>query len=148
MKAFLYAIRGLGWAVRHERNMRIHLCFAFYVILAGLVTGLSVPEWAAALLCIALVIALELVNTAVERCCDAVTKDYSVDIKLAKDCAAGAVFAAAVLSAITGCLLFFTNGRPAAAWAFAKTYPVWAGLIVLTLPVWLFVIFSKRRSDP
>ncbi len=70
MRCFFFALRGFAYAVRTQRNMRVHLCFAFYVILAGLVTGISQSEWLAVLLCIGFVTALECANTAVETMCD------------------------------------------------------------------------------
>lgn len=145
MKSFGCALRGIIAAARQERHMRIHLCFAFYVVLAGLVTGIGAQEWSVLLLCIALVISLELVNTALERLCDRVTGERDELIRQAKDCAAGAVLIAAVIAAIVGAAVFLTGGRPQAALNFAESNRFAAGAIVLTLPAWIYYIF-KRRS--
>ena len=145
MKCFVYAARGFAYAVRTQRNMRIHLGAAFYVVLAGFVTDLSVSEWAAVLLCIGLVLALELVNTAIEYTCDSITKEYAEPIKHAKDCAAGAVLCAAVAAAAVGCIIFFGNGRPYAAWEFFTEHPLCAAALVLSLPVWIRMIWGRRK---
>ena len=126
--------------------MRIHLCIAFYVVLAGFVTGIGASEWCAVLLCIALVISLELVNTALERLGDRVTGERDALIGLAKDCAAGAVLTASIVSAIVGALVFFGNDRPQAALSFAINNKLPAGAIVLTLPAWIYYIFKRRSS--
>ena len=146
MRSFAYALAGIASAVREERHMRIHLAAGFYVVEAGLVLHITVPEWAAVLICIALVLSLELVNTAVERLCDRVTVEGDALIGKAKDCCAGAVLFAAVISAAVGCAAFFSDGRPGAAFDFFAKNPMAAGITVLTLPAWIYFIFRKRRS--
>ena len=145
MKCFVYAARGFAYAVRTQRNMRFHLCAAFYVVLAGFVTDLSVSEWAAVLLCIGLVLALELVNTAIEKTCDSITSQYAEPIKHAKDCAAGAVLCAAAVAAAVGCIVFFGQGRPHAAWEFFTGHPLCAAALLLSLPVWIRMIWGRRK---
>lgn len=146
MKPFLAALRGVARTVKTERSMRIHLCFAFYVILAGFVTKLPQNEWKMVLLCCAIVISLECVNTAIERTCDAITREHSPEIRAAKDAAAGAVLISAVVAVIIGCFVFFSDGRPQAALDFAVKYTSAAVLIVLTLPVWMIFIFRRRNK--
>lgn len=53
-----------------------------------------------------LVMALELVNTAVESVVDLVTKERQPLAKIAKDTAAGAVLIAAIMAAIAGLIIF------------------------------------------
>lgn len=146
MRPFVCALRGITEALRRERHMRIHLCAAFYVVLAGIITRLDVLSWAAVLLCIAVVFSLELVNTAVESVCDRLCSEYDRHIGLAKDCAAGAVLFSAAVSAIIGCAVFFSGGRPLAVLSFARENKLAAGAIVLTLPIWIYYIFKTGRS--
>lgn len=143
---FYYAARGILTAIKKERNMRIHLCFSFYIVIAGFVTKLDRAGWTAVLLCIALVISLELVNTAIESVCDNITGDYKKYIETAKDCAAGAVLFSAAISAVTGCIVFFSDGHPANAIDFAQKHKAAAGIIVLTLPLWIYFIFHKNKE--
>ena len=144
MKPFACAAQGLGFAVRTQRNMRIHLCFTFYVLWAGYVTKLSPAEWAAVLLCCGLVIGLECLNTALEQFCDRVCPERDEKIRAAKDAAAGAVLAAAILSAVVGCVLFFTGGRPAAALQWFLARPAAVLIFAATLAAWLILIFYRR----
>ena len=146
MKAFKYAFEGIFASVKSERNMRIHLAFAFYVVLAGMVTRISLAEWVIVIICVAAVMSLEILNTAIEALCDEVSVEYSPKIKLAKDAAAGAVLVSAIASAIIGCLIFFSGGRPMMALEFAQNNILAAGIIVLTLPAWIIFIFKTRRS--
>lgn len=147
VKSFGYAIKGILRTFGGERNMRIHLCFAFYVVLAGFVTGLGVLEWAAVLLCIGLVMGMELANTAIEHICDRITTGQDKHIGAAKDAAAGAVLVCAVFSAAVGCVIFFSNGRPKVAWDFFCTNPFLAVLIALSLIPALIFVMKTRKSD-
>ena len=76
------------------------------VVGLGTVLGLATAEWIAILLCITVVIALELVNTAVEACVDLVTRETHPIARTAKDVAAGAVLVGVVGSVLIGAVIF------------------------------------------
>ena len=105
-RSFGYAFEGIIRCVREERNMKIHCFAAVLVVLAGAVLGLSVTEWCLCLILFGLVMALELVNTAVESVVDLVTEERKPLAKRAKDTAAGAVLIAAVMAAAVGLVIF------------------------------------------
>ncbi len=147
MKSFRYAFRGIFETVGNERNMRIHLCFAFYVIVGGLVTQLTKAEWAAVLICIGVVTALECLNTALEKLCDTLSPSFSEGIRKTKDASAGAVLCAAIACAAVGALVFFRAEKLSAALSFARTHTVLTLFIILTLiPLGLFVKGGKREK--
>ena len=106
MKPFLYAIAGVFAAVKGERNMRIHLVAAVVAVSLGAWLGLSACEWAAVVICCALVMSLECLNTAVEAAVDLASPEIHPLARKAKDCAAGAVLLAAIGSAAVGCIIF------------------------------------------
>jgi diacylglycerol kinase len=106
-------IRSLGHAwhgVQHcyntQLNFRIDLLVLSIVIIAGLIFKINTSEWLFIIVCSALVLALELVNTAIEYLCDIITKDINPAIKVIKDVSAAAVLVAAFLSAVTGIIIF------------------------------------------
>lgn len=105
-KSFGYAFEGIFTCIRKERNMKIHCVFAILVIIAGIIFGLSLTEWCICLTLFGLVMALELVNTAVEAVVDLVTEERKPLAKIAKDTAAGAVLIAAIMAAGAGCIIF------------------------------------------
>lgn len=147
MKSFKYAFDGIFDTIRTERNMRVHLSFAFYVILAGFVTNITATEWTTVLICIGIVTALECLNTAVESLCDTVCPEKSKGIKTTKDAAAGAVFSAAIASAVVGGIIFFNGQKVTAALEFFKTRTLLSILIILTLiPLIIFVRGRKREK--
>ena len=86
--------------------MKIHCIFSVLVVIAGLILRLSAAEWYICLTLFGLVMALELVNTAVEAVVDLVTDEQKPLAKIAKDTAAGAVLIAAIMAAIIGCIIF------------------------------------------
>lgn len=105
-KSFGYAFEGIVSCIRNERNMKIHCVMALLVTAAGFILKISVMEWCICLLLFGLVMALELVNTALEAVVDLVTPLA----KTAKDTAAGAVLLAAAAAAIIGCIIFVPKG--------------------------------------
>ena len=62
-RGFVYAYNGIRAAVQEERNFRFHLCAAFYAFAAAFWAELDPVETALIALCVAAVLALELVNS-------------------------------------------------------------------------------------
>ena len=108
-RSFGYGFRGIGYGIRTQRNLRVHMVALMTVVIFNLIAGLSVTHWCVELLCCMLVIALELVNTALEAACDKMSEGYDPLIGHAKDVAAGAVLAAAI-GAVVIALLIYTRG--------------------------------------
>lgn len=86
--------------------MRIHFAAGILVSAAGFIFGLSAIEWCIILLLIAGVITLEMVNTAIEKTVDLVTKEYKPLAKAAKDIAAGAVLIYSIAAVVIGFIIF------------------------------------------
>lgn len=105
-QSFAHAIAGIGYAARHEPNMRIHLGAAALAMLAGIWFDIDATDWRWLILAIGLVLAAEALNTAVEQCCNAVSREYNPAIKVAKDVAAGAVLICASCAALIGFSVF------------------------------------------
>ena len=106
-KSFGYAFEGIFTCIRNERNIKIHCTVAILVVIAGAVLGITPTEWCICLTLFGLVIALELVNTAIESVVDLVTTEERKPLaKTAKDTAAGAVLVAAIMAAIVGLIIF------------------------------------------
>lgn len=124
--------------------MRIHISVAFYVLLAAIVTKLNAAEWIAVLICIAMVMGTELINTSVESICDALHPGYSEKIGAAKDLAAGAVLGCAVISAVIGGIIFFNVEKVMRAVSFAQEHVVLAAAILLTVPVLTNFVFRRK----
>lgn len=105
-KSFYYAICGIITGFKEERNMRIHIIIALFVIVFGFLLSISLIEWAICLILFGLVIALELVNTAIENTVDLITLEKNSKAKIAKDTSAAAVLVAAIIAFIVGLIIF------------------------------------------
>ena len=101
-----HALDGLEYTINHERNFKIELAFAMLVTILSFILKVSLIEWTILVLVISMVLALEMINTAIERCVDLVTKDYKELAKLAKDIAAGAVLIMSMFSVVIGIIIF------------------------------------------
>lgn len=106
LQSFVYAFSGLRYAVRTQRNGRVHLVIAILAIAMGLWLGISPIEWGLVFVAITGVFIAEMLNTVVEACVDLATQEYHPLAKIAKDVAAGAVLLNAVLSIIIGLFVF------------------------------------------
>jgi diacylglycerol kinase len=106
LQSFVYAFAGLRYAVRTQRNARIHLVIALLAIGMGLWLGISPIEWALVFVAITGVFIAEMLNTVVEACVDLATQQYHPLAKVAKDVAAGTVLLNAILSIIIGLFVF------------------------------------------
>ncbi len=106
LQSFVYAFQGLRYAVRTQRNARVHLIIAILAIGMGLWLGISPVEWGLVFVAITGVFIAEMLNTVVEACVDLATEEYHPLAKIAKDVAAGTVLLNAVLSIIIGLFVF------------------------------------------
>ncbi len=101
--AFRYALRGLLWAWKAQRNLRIQALLGGLAL--GLALGLGVEVWPILFL-IGLVMGLELLNTALEALVDLVSPGFHPLAQRAKDVAAAAVLWASLMALLAGLFLF------------------------------------------
>jgi diacylglycerol kinase len=106
IKNVLYALDGIKSFFRTERNGRRQGIIAIIVVLSGFGFGIAPHEWLWVVGCIAMVICLEMINSAIEKVCNLITTDYSPAIKTIKDIAAGAVLFSAIVAVIIGSIIF------------------------------------------
>jgi len=104
--SFRYAFNGLKIFVKEEHNAILHIFITCCVLIAAVKFKVSTVEWIAIIFCIALVLALELVNSAIENTADLISKEENDTIKKIKDLSAGAVLIAAIASAAIGLIIF------------------------------------------
>ncbi len=106
INSFKYAFKGLGSAVKSERNMKIHFTMMMLVIIAGIFFNIAIWEWITCFILFGLVIGMECVNTAIEIIVDMVSPKYNETAGRAKDIAAGGVLACAIGAAVAGIFIF------------------------------------------
>ncbi len=92
LTSFKYAWAGVSYAFQTQRNFRIHVVVGALAISLGVFLQLKAVEMAVIGLTIGAVLAMELLNTAIESVVDLTVKqNYHELAKIAKDCAAAAV---------------------------------------------------------
>lgn len=106
LRSFVYAWKGIRCCVGKEQNLSFHLIASAVVIIAGFSLGITRMEWMIIILCIGVVIAAELFNTAIERLVDLVSPKQHPIAGQVKDIAAGAVLVCAAAAAIIGLIIF------------------------------------------
>jgi diacylglycerol kinase (ATP) len=105
--SFRYAWAGVRYAFASQRNFRIHTLITVLAINLGLWLKVTPVEMAMLTLTCALVLVLELLNTALESVVDlAIGQSYHELAKIAKDCAAGAVLIASIAAILVASFIF------------------------------------------
>lgn len=105
--SFRAAFSGVKYALSLERHIRVHVTAAAAVIALAVILNVPLGHFLILLVVIGMVIALELVNTAIERVVDLVTKEFHPLAAKAKDTAAGAVLVVSIIAALIGVLVFY-----------------------------------------
>ncbi|QGU95498.1 phosphatase PAP2 family protein [Clostridium bovifaecis] len=110
--SFNYAIEGLIYTVRTQRNMRIHMIATLFVLSGCFFYDLTKMELLVITITITMVLVGEMINTAIEFAIDATTNYYHPLAKLAKNVAAGAVLVTAINSVLVGYIIFWDRLMP------------------------------------
>jgi len=105
-ESFNAAIEGVVYVLQTQRNMRIHFLITFLIILVGIYLHFTFTELLLLCITIAMVLAAEVVNTAIELIVNMVQAETHPVAKVTKDVAAGAVLITSVNAIIVGYLLF------------------------------------------
>lgn len=104
--AFLFALRGISHGFRSEIHLRIHAAVAIVAIMLGVLFQIKSWEWCVILLNIGIVMGAELINAAIERLADRITKEQDPFIGQAKDLGAGAVLILSMVALVLGMIIF------------------------------------------
>lgn len=104
--SFRYSLDGLKYAYQYEQSMAIHLLITVFVILVGILVKLSLIEWLLCFILMGLVLATELINTALEAVVDLACPRIHPLAKVAKDTASAAVFVFSTVAFASGLIIF------------------------------------------
>lgn len=112
LRSFVYAGGGLWYALRTQRNMRVHAALAALAIALGLALRISPVEWALVFVAITGVVITEMFNTVVEALVDLASPQVHPLAKVAKDVAAGAVLLNAILAVVIALFVYLPHLWP------------------------------------
>lgn len=110
--SFNYAIEGIVYSVRTQRNMKIHMIATLVVLTGCFLHDLLKLELIAITFAISMVLICEMINTAIEATIDATTNYYHPLAKIAKNVSAGAVLISALNSVFVGFVIFGDRLKP------------------------------------
>lgn len=106
LASFRHAFRGLRMVVSRERNAKIHVAAAAVAVVAAIILRISLSELALIIAVIAMVFFAEVVNTAIERTLDTMSRDNHQVVKVVKDMTAGGVLVTAMAAVIVAICIF------------------------------------------
>lgn len=106
IKSFKYAFEGVHYAFKNDQNLLVHLIAAFLVINASIALHVEPYQMAILGLTMMMVITAEMINSAIEKMVDLITKEHRQEAKIAKDVAAGMVLVTAFAAVVIGTLIF------------------------------------------
>ena len=101
-----FSIEGLVYAYRYEQSMWLHAIATIFTVLLGLFFHIKLSEWAIVFIALGIILAMELVNTAIEAAVDLTTLEINPLAKIAKDCGSAASFVLSLVAAVI-CLFVF-----------------------------------------
>jgi len=105
-ESFGHAIDGIVNTIKKERNFRIQIFIGILAVIACIILGVETWQFALVVVAIFFVLAMELMNTAIEALTDLSCKGKIHPLaKIAKDAAAGAVLLASALALIIGTIV-------------------------------------------
>ena len=104
LNSIKYSVDGLVNAYQNEQSLWLHAMCTIIIIILGFALKISFIQWA--IIALVIVLAVELLNTAIEATVDLVTKEIHPLAKVAKDCGSAAAFVSSIMVFIICCFIF------------------------------------------
>ena len=106
LKSIKYSLNGLYYSYRYEQSIWLHALVTILAITMGFIFKISLSEWAILFIALGSILALELINTAIEATVDLVTTEIHPLAKIAKDCGSAASFVMSIVSIVISLFVF------------------------------------------
>lgn len=105
-KSLKHALDGILYALENELNMLVIMVASITVLIMSVFFKISIFELVMIIICIGMVSASEMLNTAIEAVVDLQTVKENQLAKIAKDAGSGAILIFSLMSVIVVCLIF------------------------------------------
>lgn len=105
-KSIKYSLEGLYYAYRYEQSLWLHGLATILAVIMGFIFKISFSEWAIIFIALGAILALELINTAIEAAVDLTTSEIHPLAKIAKDCGSAASFVMSIVSIVISMFVF------------------------------------------
>ena len=106
IKSIKYSLDGLFYAYRYEQSLWIHGFAVLLAVILGIIFQIKLSEWAIIFIALGIILALELINTAIEAAVDLTTIEIHPLAKVAKDCGSAASFVMSIVSIVISLFVF------------------------------------------
>lgn len=106
-KIVIYSVNGIKAYAREGKSIIIYAFCSLMEIIMGIIFNIDGKEWILIICALGIILSIELVNTAIEKVCDAVTKEYNELIKDSKDCGSAATFVIFIVILILNLIIFY-----------------------------------------
>lgn len=100
------SLNGFKSYAKEGKSIIIYIVGVIFELLMGFVYNISGLEWILIICILGIILSVELINTAIENTCDAITKEYNPFIKIAKDCGSAATFTIFTVAIILNLIIF------------------------------------------
>lgn len=97
---------GISYVTKNEKNFKREIAFGIIALILSYILKIDKIEFIIILTMICLVLTTEIINTAIERAVDLVTKEYHELARIAKDVSAGSVLVTSTFALIIGIIIF------------------------------------------
>lgn len=106
-RSFHHAFRGLKYVIKNEQNFQLEILFAIFIIILMFIFNIRDWQKVALFLVIFSVLAVELINTILERVVDILKPRVHPYAQLIKDVMAAAVLVASIGAVVVGVIIFY-----------------------------------------
>lgn len=101
-----YSLNGIASYAKEGKSIIIYITCSVIEIILGFLYRINGLEWILVICILGFILSIELVNTSIEKVCDAVTKEYNPLIRIAKDCGSAATFVIFIVAIILNIIIF------------------------------------------
>lgn len=101
-----YSVNGIISYAKEGKSIIIYLMGVIIEIILGFLYHVNGLEWILIICILGFILSIELINTAIEKVCDAITTEYNPLIKIAKDCGSAATFIVFIVAIILNIIIF------------------------------------------
>lgn len=105
-KSIKYSLDGLVYAYRYEQSLWLHGIVSILAVILGIIFKIKLSEWAIIFIALGSILALELINTAIEAAVDLTTTEIHPLAKIAKDCGSAASFIMSIVAIVIALFVF------------------------------------------
>ena len=107
MNIVKYSLNGIKTYMEEGKSFILYSFAAILEVIFGFIFKVNGLEWILIICMLGVLLSVELLNTGIERACDAITKEYNPLIKKAKDCGSGATFIIFIVMVILNIIIFY-----------------------------------------